>query len=145
MTEVTFHYNVADKVGHVCKLVQLMAGKGNRVVVTGDSEALRRLDVALWTFEALEFIPHCYTRDAADEVVAKSPVVLADSARGTPHHQVLLNVGPGVPEGFERFERLVEVVTQDEQDRLDGRARTRHYKDRGYSVRHYNVVTKEMR
>jgi DNA polymerase III subunit chi len=145
MTEVTFHYNVADKVGHVCRLVQLMAGKGNRVVVTGEAAQLRRLDVALWTFEAIEFVPHCYTPEAPAEVVAKSPVVLSESVRGTPHHQVLLNVGPGVPEGFERFERLVEVVTQDEQERADGRARTRHYKDRGYAVRHYDVVTREMR
>ena len=37
-----------------------------------------------------------------------------------PHHEVLVNLGDAeVPAGFERFERLVEVVTaHDEADRL---------------------------
>ena len=144
MTEVTFHFNVADTVGYVCNVVRVIAGKGNRIVVTGEPEVLKQLDVALWTFDPLEFIAHCYTRDAAAEVVARSPVVLSDSAGTAPHRQVLLNLGGGVPEGFERFERLVEVVTTEEQARQDGRARARHYKDRGYAVRHYNSVTKEM-
>jgi DNA polymerase-3 subunit chi len=144
MTEVTFHFNVPDKVGYVCRVVRTIAGKGNRVVVTGERELLRQLDVALWTFEPLEFVAHCYTADAPPEVVAASPVVLADSARGTPHQQVLVNLGNGVPEGFERFDRLVELVTADDPSRQDGRARARHYKDRGYPVRHYNAATREM-
>lgn len=145
MTEVTFHFNVADTLGYACRVVRTVAGKGNRVVVTGEPELLKQLDVALWTFESVEFIPHCHARDAAAEVVAASPVVLSENARGTPHQQVLLNLGAGVPEGFERYERLVEMVGTDDQSRQDGRTRARHYKDRGYSVRHYDAVTKEMR
>ena len=39
-----------------------------------------------------------------------------------------------MPEGFERFERLIEVVTPDGQDRQLARTRWKHYSGRGYSV-----------
>ena len=45
----------------------------------------------------------------------EADAVLADAPRGTPHHEVLVNLGGPVPAGFERFERLNEVVTQGEQ------------------------------
>lgn len=144
MTEVTFHFNTADKLAHALRVVRTIAGKGNRLVVTGEPALLKELDVMLWTFEPLEFLPHCRAAEAPGAVLAASPVVLADSLRAAPHHEVLLNLGESVPEGFERFERLVEVVTVDGEDRQRGRARTKHYKDRGYSVRHFDTATGKM-
>jgi DNA polymerase III subunit chi len=76
-------------------------------------------------------------------VLQASPVVLADSARGTPHQEVLVNVGGAVPEGFEKFERLNEIVTQDEADRQRARLRWKHYAARGYAIRRYDAVTRE--
>ncbi|MBI5279580.1 MAG: DNA polymerase III subunit chi [Burkholderiales bacterium] len=144
MTEVTFHFNAPDKLGYVCNVVRSVAAKGRRIVVTGEPQALRQLDVALWTFEPLEFLPHCHAAGATAAVLQASPVVLAEAPRAAPHQEVLVNLGPGIPEGFERFERLVEVVTQGDDDRMGGRQRAKHYKDRGYPVRHYNVATREM-
>jgi DNA polymerase-3 subunit chi len=144
MTEVTFHFNTQEKLGHALRVVRQVSGKGNRLVVTGEPALLRELDVLLWTFEPLEFLPHGYAGAAPEAVVAASPVVLADSTRAAPHHEVLLNLGDTVPEGFERFERLVEVVTVDPEDRVRGRQRTKHYRDRGYAVRHYDTATGKM-
>ncbi|GAB3660883.1 DNA polymerase III subunit chi [Ramlibacter alkalitolerans] len=145
MTEVTFHFNVPDKLAYACRLVRRARGAGSRVVVTGEPELLRRLDTELWTFSALEFIPHAHAAAADAQVVAASPVVLADVPRGTPHHEVLVNLGGPVPEGFERFERLNELVSQDEADRLQARARWKHYADRGYAIRRHDVAEREPR
>ena len=95
---------------------------------------LRELDIALWTFSPLDFVPHCHGATAAPAVVAASPVVLADSARVAPHRQVLVNLGAAVPDGFERFERLIEVVTAWRDDRQQARQRWKHYADRGYAI-----------
>jgi DNA polymerase-3 subunit chi len=95
---------------------------------------LGELDVALWTFSALDFIPHCRDGSAPGSVLAASPVVLADSARSAPHHDVLVNLGDAVPDGFEGFERLIEVVTGDEADRAQARRRWKHYAARGYAI-----------
>jgi DNA polymerase III subunit chi len=48
-----------------------------------------------------------------------------------------------VPEGFERFERLIEVVTQDDEDRQRARRRWKHYADRGYAITRRDLALKD--
>lgn len=142
MTEVAFHFNVPDKLTYACRLLRKARGAGSRVVVTGEPDLLRSLDTELWTFSALEFIPHCHA-SADAQVLAASPVVLADSPRGTPHQDVLVNLGGRVPEGFERFERLIELVSRDDGDRQQARSRWKHYADRGYAIKTHDLAAKE--
>lgn len=132
MTEITFHVNTPDKVGYACRLLRKAWGAGSKVAVTGDPDLLRELDVSLWTFSATDFIPHCY--GAPDAQRERTPIVLVDSARAAPHVEVLLNLGSAVPEGFERFERLIEVVSADQSDLQQGRVRWKHYASRGYAM-----------
>ena len=141
MTEVAFHFNAPDKLGYACRLLRKAVGTGARVMVTGQADTLRELDVALWTFAPLEFLPHC-SGQATPATLAASPVVLAESVRSAPHQQVLVNLGGAVPDGFERFERLIEVVTEQEQDRLDARQRWKHYADRGYAIQKHDVTAR---
>ena len=142
MTEVAFHFNAPDKLTYACRLLRKATSSGSRLVVTGEPDLLRRLDVALWTFSPLEFLPHCFT-DSDPAMLAASPIVLAEEVQRTPHQQVLVNLGNGVPAGFERFERLIEVVEEgDEADRLAARSRWKHYADRGYAITRHDLATK---
>ena len=126
MTEVAFHFNVPDKLAYGCRLLRKAWSSGARVVVTADTQTLGRLDQMLWTFSALEFLPHCQLT-ALPGTVAASPVVLAPTLEACPHHEVLVNLGQEVPHGFERFERFIELVTMVEQDRTAARSRWKHY------------------
>lgn len=143
MTEVTFHFNAPDKLGYACRLLRKAVAAGAKVAVTGDDAVLRELDVALWTFSPLEFVPHCLGSACPPAVLAASPVVLVESALTAPHQHVLVNLGAAVPEGFERFERLIEVVTVQEQDRQNARGRWKHYADRGYAIKREDLAQKE--
>jgi DNA polymerase-3 subunit chi len=140
MTEVAFHFNAPDKLGYACRLLRKAWGSGARVVVTGASDLLNELDIALWTFSPLEFVPHCLGASQGEAVQARTPVVLSEAPRSAPHQQVLVNLGGGIPDGFERFERLIEVVTQDDQDRQQARQRWKHYADRGYAIVRHDLA-----
>ncbi|RYE57846.1 MAG: DNA polymerase III subunit chi, partial [Rhizobiaceae bacterium] len=48
-----------------------------------------------------------------------------------------------LPKGFEQFERLIEVVTLDDQQRQDARGRWKHYADRGYAIVRHDLALKE--
>lgn len=133
MTEVAFHFNAPDKLGYACRLLRKAGASGARVVVTGEPELLRELDVALWTFSPSEFVPHC-DGTSPSPVQSRTPIVLTGAIESAPHRQVLVNLGGAVPAGFERFERLIEVVTGDEDDRQQARRRWKHYADRGYAI-----------
>lgn len=136
MTEIAFHFNAPDRLNHVCRLLRKAVGSGAKVVVTGPADALSQLDAALWMFSPTDFIPHC-ALEADSAVVAKSPVVLAQFARNSPFFDILVNLGESVPDGFEQFQRLIEVVTPDAQDRQHARGRWKYYAEAGFQlIRH---------
>ena len=132
MTRIDFHFNVPDKLGYGCRLVRKVRQAGLRAVVyCSDRQQLGRFDQVLWTFAPLSFIAHT---TAEDRLAPRTPVLLTDHVCDLPHHDVLINLGSDTPEFFSRFERLVEIVTIDENDRASGRSRFRFYKDRGYPI-----------
>lgn len=133
MTAIAFHFNVPAKVGYACRLLRKAAAGGAKVVVAGDAALLRELDAELWTFSAVDFIAHCHV-DQGRAMVERSPVVLAGSAAAAPHREVLVNLGDTLPDGFERFQRVIEIVSADEADRQRGRSRWKQYAERGYTM-----------
>jgi DNA polymerase-3 subunit chi len=142
VTGVEFHFNAPEKMGYACRLLRKAALKGAKVAVTGEHGFLRELDAVLWTFDALEFVPHCFA-SAPAAMLAATPIVLCPALRDAPHHDVAVNLGAQVPEGFERFERLIEVVTVHEDDRAHARQRWQHYKSRGYELKRIDLELKE--
>jgi DNA polymerase-3 subunit chi len=145
MTEIAFHFNAPDKLAYACRLLRKAVASGAKVVVTGDDASLQALDTLLWTFSALEFLPHCRADSPMEQRMA-SPIVLAvqiDGNEALPHHQVLLNLGDAVMPGYERFERTIEVVTLDEPDRQNARQRWKHYADRGYAITRHDLKLRE--
>ncbi|RZL67600.1 MAG: DNA polymerase III subunit chi [Variovorax sp.] len=136
MTGIDFHFNAPDKVLHACRLLRKAVRLNDeaRLVVIGEAEALDAVDAALWAFSAVDFVAHCRS-DSAPEMVARSPVLLLDAGAVPPaHRQVLVNIGKALPAGFERFERLIDIVSDEAEDRQIGRARWKHYASRGYAI-----------
>ena len=52
-----------------------------------------------------------------------------------------MNLSDVVVTGFEQYERLIEVVSGEEQDRQHARKRWRHYATRGYAIAQHAVGT----
>ncbi len=142
MTEIAFHFNAPDKLAYACRLLRKAVAGGARAVVSGPDDMLARLDQLLWTFSPLDFVPHCMAGSPA-RVLAASPVVLATDVLQSPALPVLVNLGGLIPAGFERFERLIEVVSNDEDDRTLARGRWKHYVARGYAIVRHDLELKE--
>jgi DNA polymerase-3 subunit chi len=140
MTQIDFYTNVADKLGTACRIAAKAYGLGNRMhVLCPDSETAARLDRLLWTTPATGFIPHCAPNDA---LVAETPIIV-DHRGDTPLcDQVLLNLRAEWPPFFARFERVVEIVSLDEEDRGCARERYKFYRDRGYEIRTHDLGDK---
>lgn len=142
MTEVAFHFNAPDKVVYACRFARKVQRGGARLVIAAPVNTLIALDRMLWAMAPQDFVAHCRD-DADEEMIYASPVLLTVDARLAPHHEVLLNLGVEVPEGFGRFDRLVEVVSaQDEADRSAARMRWKHYASRGYDIVRHDLVLK---
>lgn len=140
MTAIAFHFGAPDKLAYVCRLLRKAATAGAKVLVLAPSSIVTRLDADLWALSATEFVPHCLGT-AMPSVKARSAVVLAsDMAQATVQRQVLLNLDDAVPAQFDTFERLIEVVSTDESDRNQARARWRDYAERGYPITRHDLT-----
>ena len=140
MTAVDFHTGVPDTLAYTCRLLRKAYRAGNRVLVAGAPEQLNRLDSLLWTFDVGEFVPHCRLRagQAVPAALARTPVWLVDMAeQATPaaviQADVLVNLGPGLAPGYDRFARVIEIVGDAPGDDVAaGRQRWRQYVAAGH-------------
>ena len=138
MAEVAFHSGLADKLGYACRLLRKAYRQGLRVQVRGEPDELARLDPLLWTFEQLEFIPHVRLRagQSADASLQRTPIWLVDPGAAAPSAGVLVNLGPEPAADVAGFERIVELVGLDDDERQSGRRRWRYYETLGLKPKH---------
>ena len=139
MTDIAFHFNMADKLAYGCRLLRKIYLSGAKAAVTAEPAVLDELDTLLWTFSAADFVPHC-TAGASPATLANSPVVLTASPAGHAQHGILVNLGQNVPSGFEGFERVIDVVSLSPEDAQAGRGRWKHYSARGYTLKKHDLA-----
>ena len=104
-----------------------------------DKAVSESLDKLLWHYPATAFIPHCHSHEAA---ASEMPVVLGYREESFPHSELLISLDTVCLPFFSRFERLIEIVSKDEEDARLGRERYKFYKDRGYEMRHFDLRKK---
>ena len=121
----------------VCELARkAYAASQPLLVLARDSAQAEALDDLLWSFDPDEYLPHQIA--GMDEDDDEAPILIATQDMDVPARPLLLNLRDDPPAG--RFERVLEVVSQDEEQMRAGRDRFRRYKQLGYEVRHH-VIT----
>jgi DNA polymerase-3 subunit chi len=138
MTSVDFYFNAGDKLQVACRLAAKALAQGKRLLVYApQADTAQQIDRLLWTWPATGFVPHCRAEDA---LAAETPVLIAAAADAATQCDILLNLGQETPPAFERFERLLEVVSRDHGDRQAARERYRFYRERGYRVASHDLA-----
>jgi len=140
VTEIAFHFGAPDKMAYVCRLLRKAAASGAKVLVLAPAATVAKLDADLWALSTTEFVAHCV--GVADPCVKNrsSVVITSDMAEASSARQVLVNLTDSTPSQFDAFERLIEVVSMDEEDRQKARVRWKHYTDRGYSITRHDLA-----
>lgn len=122
----------------VCRLVEKAFALRNDVYIhTASQQAAHAFDDLLWTFKPGSFIPHEVVTEA--QARAACPVCLGFDLEPQGDCSVLVNLDDEVPVFFSRFERVLEVVSNDEHDRARGRAHYAFYRDRGYALAYHEI------
>ncbi|MCX7691867.1 MAG: DNA polymerase III subunit chi [Tepidimonas taiwanensis] len=137
--EVAFHLNVPaawpERSSYLCRLLAKAHASRARVwVVIAEGEA-EPLDVALWALPENDFVPHVRSGEPALLLLRHSPIVIAtpgDAVAG--ERSVLVNAQsqwPAVLDATAAFKRVIEVVSDDENDKAAARQRWRRYQAMG--------------
>ncbi len=141
MTEVDFYIINSEaarqRLQFACRLTDKAYRLGHKVYIhTESAQQSRELDDLLWTFQQNSFVPHALYEDNNE---APPPVQLGHAAEPDASHQVLINLAADVPLFFSRFERVAELVNNDNKVRQQGRSRYSFYKQRGYPLRSHEI------
>lgn len=135
---IDFYHDAPDKLAVAVRVANKAYGQGHRLLVYAPSPAVAdAFDRLLWSVPTTGFVPHC----RADAPLAgETPVLIASRLENVPHGELLLNLDSGVPPGFERFARLIEIVGRDEEDKAPARARFRLYRDSGHEIIRHDLA-----
>jgi DNA polymerase-3 subunit chi len=139
VTSIDFYFNAGDRLDIACRLAGKALQQQKRLLIYAPQPDLAtRIDRMLWTAQAVSFIPHCM---AHDPLAAETPVLIAaDDSEPVHPCEILLNLAADTPPFFERHERLLEIVSQEDEERSAGRERFKFYKSRGYEIRSHDLA-----
>ncbi len=127
---VEFRVNLPDPLRYACGLLRTASQQGARLLVAGPQPVLEALDQLLWTFQPGSFVPHVWLDDP---LAAETPVLLATEPdlQQAGRLDALVNLGPGLVNGWEQQMRVIELVGEHAPDKPAARDRLRAYRAAG--------------
>ncbi|MBO9357210.1 DNA polymerase III subunit chi [Bordetella petrii] len=143
MTRIDFAFGASDRLRAACQAARKRYLAGQRLVVyCAEGARLAAFDRMLWAFDDISFVPHVL---ASDPLAADTPVVLTaaapqPAAAGDAAGCWLLNLDDGCPPGYDGFERVLEVVSDDPADRQAARQRWRAYQAAGHTPHSHDLA-----
>jgi DNA polymerase-3 subunit chi len=149
MSRVDFAFGAPDRLRMACEVVRKHYLAGRRLVVyTQDTKRLAQFDRLLWSFDPEAFVPHVM---ADDPLAGSTPVVLTAAGplpvpapvpakdAGTALQPWLINLDLDCPPGAGDFERILEIVSDHDEDKAAARSRWRQYQAEGHTLHAHGV------
>ncbi len=140
MTRIEFYFNVADKQKLVENLVEHALFKRRQVTIFTDNKRnASEIAENLWQSKPDSFLPNVMANHA--QAISTSVVIACVQNENNEMDAVfqddlLINLTASQPSFFSRFTQLVEIVGNDDTDKLSARQRYKFYRDRGYEIKH---------
>lgn len=140
MTKVGFYVVQSSEVTASHRVAAVLAEKalnrGHRIfVLTRDESHAREVHDIFWSFRDDAFLPVSLSHERAD-----SAIVIGHSSPTPEHHDCLINLSLTTDNFASRFQRIVEIVTQQSQHLDAMRDAWRWYKHRGFTLEKHDVT-----
>lgn len=137
MTRIDFYQLNPERTSYdrvICQLCQKAYENGQlTLLLTQSQQQSEHLDNRLWTYSDDSFLPH----DREETIGLLTPILINDNPDPDGERQLLINLSASVPSYFAQFERVIELVT--EENKTQARAHYSYYKERGYPLKHINL------
>ena len=119
----------------VCELARRAFDSGQATLILARSfDQAEQIDEKLWDFDENAFVPH---QIAGDDDDAITPVLIVPPGTATPDRALVINLRDDCAPGL--FERVLEVVPADEDQRTGSRARWKTYQHAGFEVKKFDM------
>ena len=145
MTQVDFY--ILDSASEqsagifTCRLTEKAYRAGMKVFIHAPSmNDAKRLDDLLWTYNQGSFLPHGQSNQHDASADLATPIMLGTSLEEAGQEDLLINLTQQLPAESQRFQRIAEVIVNNDAEKQAARQRFRHYRDQGFEVKSHNIV-----
>ncbi len=112
--------------------------KGHNIFIhTENQQQTDTVNDLLWTFRQGSFIPHEIKTE--NDIDTPAAVLIGSNSPNQNQSDVLINLNNEVPLFFSRFDRVAEIVNQEDSIKKSARDRYLFYKERGYEIQSHNL------
>lgn len=139
MTRIDFYVlktasSDAERWQFAVRLIEKAVMQKHQLFIVVDTAAQREsLEEALLTEKPEAFLP--FRRE--DEQDLQQPVVISCGDDSEQQHDILMNFSRALPAFFSRFQRVIEIVVQQDDVLQSTREHWAYLKERGYPIHHH--------
>lgn len=139
MTQVDFYVlqqdNLMARLHFACRLTEKALARDHHIVIAvNDETQARTLSDYLWSFKPESFLPHQLQTEEGS-----SPIIVMWDSDNNQYHDILINLQVDIPSDFSQFQRVMEVVVQENECLKTTRDHFQFYRDRGYPLKSHPV------
>jgi len=142
MARIDFAFGATEKIAQACQttLKQYLAGH-KLLVYCSNAARLKAYDTKLWAVEPTAFVPHVMVSDPLAE---QTPIWLVSgdleqALARAPADAWLLNLDEHCPPALGNTARVLEIVSEDEDDKAAARTRWAQYKADGHELKAHRL------
>ena len=143
MARIDFAFGTTEKIAQACQTTLKQYRAGHKLVVyCSDAQRLKAFDTKLWAVEPSAFVPHVL---ANDPLAGQTPIWLVageleQTLARAPDGVWLLNLDDQCPPALGDAVRVLEIVSEDEDDKTAARARWAQYKAAGHDLKAHRLA-----
>jgi DNA polymerase-3 subunit chi len=129
MTYIDFYFNVENKFNKIHEIIEREIVRKRKIFIhVDDLNGAKALSDFLYTASLASFLPH-----SVGHYEEMTPIHI-DWDHKFVSDDFMINLKSEILPSFSRYLRLIEIVSQNEEDKKTARDRLKFYRDRGYEI-----------
>ena len=129
MTYIDFYFNVENKFNKIHEIIEKEIVRKRKIFIhVDDLNGAKALSDFLYTASLASFFPH-----SIGHYEEMTPIHI-DWDHKFVSDDFMINLKSEILPSFSRYLRLIEIVSQNEEDKKTARDRLKFYRDRGYEI-----------
>ena len=121
-----------------CRLIEKIYRMDKKIYIHSSSEAESgQISKSLWYQRKESFLAHDIINNNGEST--GSPIEIG-SRENTHNYDVMINLADEVPSFVGRFDRVVELVSDNQQIKAKARQRYTYYRERGYPIKTHDLA-----
>lgn len=135
MTYIDFYFNVEDKLNKIHEILEREIFRKRKIFISvNDLNSAEALSNFLYTYSPSSFLPHVIGQQE------ERASIHIDWDHKSVTDDFMINLTSEISPSFSRYLRLIEIVSQNEEDKKTARDRLKFYRDRGYEIQLIDAI-----